>query len=60
MAKANLTQSVSAWLGRINSTDVPPTSVVAYNVGLLETKKGYSAYFIGADQYDETNGARLA
>ena len=56
MSKATLTQSVSAWLGRVSVTSAPPASVVAYNVGLLETKKGYSAYLIGADRYDERNG----
>jgi hypothetical protein len=29
---------------------------VAYNIGLLETPKGYSAYLIGADQFDERHG----
>ncbi|MGL4549577.1 MAG: hypothetical protein ACRC33_00205 [Gemmataceae bacterium] len=56
MAKATLTQIVSGWLGRVSAVGAPPASVVAYNVGLLETKKGYAAYLIGADRYDEADG----
>jgi hypothetical protein len=53
MAKAKTADVISAWLGRVCSAEPPPKSVVAYNVGLLESETGYTAYLIGADQYDE-------
>jgi hypothetical protein len=56
MAKATLAQSVSDWLGRVTAASTPPASVVAYNVGLLQTARGYSAYLVGADHYDERTG----
>lgn len=56
MATTTLTQRVCAWLERVSAASTPPASVVAYNVGLFETKKGYSAYLIGAERYDEQNG----
>lgn len=55
MAKPKTADVIAAWLGRICSTERPPTSVTAYNVGLLETTKGYTAYLIGAERYDEAN-----
>ena len=56
MAKAKTADVIPAWLGRVCSAEHPPESVVAYNVGLFETKKGYTAYLIGAGRYDEANG----
>jgi hypothetical protein len=56
VAKATLAEGVAAWLGRVTAASVPPASVVAYNVGLLETPRGYSAYLIGADHFDERSG----
>lgn len=41
------------WLRRICAGETPASSVVAFNVGLFETEDGYSAYMIGAEQYDE-------
>ncbi len=41
-----------AWLARICDEEEPPTSVVAFNVGLFETPEGYSAYLVGSDCYD--------
>lgn len=55
MAKLSVPQAVSSWLGRVCSAAGPPASVVAFNIGLFQTKKGFSAYFVGADQYDERN-----
>lgn len=55
MTKPKSAQVIAAWLGRICAAERPPSSVVAYNIGLFETKKGYTAYLIGADRYDETN-----
>jgi hypothetical protein len=34
------------------SAEAPPSSVVAFNIGLVETFAGYSAYLAGADRYD--------
>lgn len=42
-----------AWLGHVCSTERPPSSVVAFNIGLFEAPDGYSAYLAGADHYDE-------
>jgi hypothetical protein len=41
------------WLRRICSTEIPPDSIIAYNIGLFETAEGYSAYLVGAEHYDE-------
>lgn len=41
-----------AWLARICDEEEPPTSVVAFKVGLFETPDGYSAYLIGSTHYD--------
>lgn len=56
MAKPTVAEKVSAWLGRVVAAGNPPASVVAYNVGLLQTPKGFSAYLVGADRYDEDDG----
>jgi hypothetical protein len=56
MAKATAADVIRAWLGRVCSAERPPASVAAYNIGLFETKKGYTAYMVGADQYDEADG----
>jgi hypothetical protein len=56
MAKAKTADVISAWLGRVCAVERPPASVVAYNVGIFETKKGFTAYLIGADRYDEADG----
>jgi hypothetical protein len=53
MAKAKTADVIAVWLGRVCSAERPPKSVVAYNVGLFESEQGYTAYLIGADQYDE-------
>jgi hypothetical protein len=45
-------RNFSAWLARVCREERPPSSVVAYNLGLCETPDGYSAYLIGADRYD--------
>ena len=55
MARARAGEVISAWLSRICSTETPPPSVVAYNVGLFETTEGFSAYLMGAESYDKKN-----
>ena len=41
-----------AWLRRVCADEKPPRSVVAYNIGILETEQGYAAYLSGAASYD--------
>ena len=55
MSKASRAERVSTWLARVTTAKQPPGSIVAYNVGVTETPKGYSAYLIGAEQYDPAN-----
>ena len=55
MSDSRFQTAFAAWLRRVCSTENPPKSVVAYNIGLFETPDGFSAYLIGADQYDESN-----
>ena len=52
MVEARFVESLAAWLNRVNAVEQPPESVVAYNIGLLETPDGYSAYLMGADHFD--------
>jgi hypothetical protein len=47
-----LENAVLDWLRRVSTAEKPPQSVVAYNIGILETEEGYSAYLEGADLYD--------
>jgi len=52
----NTSETLHAWLDRVCSTESPPDSVVAYNIGLFETdKEEYSAYLIGSDRFDGTD-----
>jgi hypothetical protein len=44
-----------AWLNRIDRGNKPNSSIVAYNIGLFETENGFSAYLVGAEEYDENN-----
>jgi hypothetical protein len=42
------------WLGRVCRTEKPPSSIVAYNIGLFQTAdEGYSAYLVGATEFSE-------
>jgi len=43
------------WINEIVLTENPDKSIIAYNIGLIETKSGYSAYFMGAKKYDEND-----
>lgn len=43
------------WLNQIISNENPDEGIIAYNIGLIETDKGYSAYFMGARKYDEND-----
>lgn len=48
-----LEDSIHGWLSRIVISERPSKKVIAYNIGLLETEDGYSAYLIGAEEYDD-------
>lgn len=43
---------ITDWLRRVSSTESPPASVIAFNIGLFETEGGYSACLTGADHFD--------
>jgi hypothetical protein len=53
MKTKNFEADFHAWLGRVCGDEKPPSSLVAFSIGLLETPDGYSAYLVGADHYDE-------
>ena len=42
------------WLNNIEKQDgTPPDSVIAFNLGLMESDQGYMMYFVGAFEYSE-------
>lgn len=42
------------WLKNIEKQDgTPPDSVIAFNLGLMESDQGYMMYFVGAFEYSE-------
>jgi len=53
MADSVFQREFSAWLGRVCRGQQPPPSVKAFNIGLIETTDGYSAYLTGAREYSE-------
>jgi hypothetical protein len=56
MDSSRLAADVTAWLRRVTVAESPPPTVLAYNIGLFETEDGYSAYLVGAEQFDPTRG----
>jgi len=48
--------AVCDWLAAILEVESPPSSAVAFNVGLYETPDGFAAYLIGADHFDGESG----
>ncbi len=46
---------LTQWLERIVATEMPAPDVVAFNIGLLETDKGFTAYLVGSKSYDPNN-----
>jgi hypothetical protein len=44
-----------AWLRRVSATETPPSSVIAFNIGLFETDGGFMAYLVGAEHFDPEN-----
>ncbi|WP_299400465.1 hypothetical protein [Pelagibius sp.] len=45
-------KGLKAWLGRVVEAERPPTTVIAFNLGLFETEGGYCAYLTGAKRFD--------
>ena len=44
------------WLKNIEKQDgTPPDSVIAFNLGLMESDQGFMMYFVGAFEYSEDN-----
>jgi hypothetical protein len=42
------------WLNNIEKQDgIPPDSVIAFNLGLMESDQGFMMYFVGAFEYSE-------
>lgn len=46
--KKNCKDVFNDWMSQIVSNENPDEEIIAYNIGLIETEKGYSAYFMGA------------
>lgn len=44
--------ALTDWLLRVTATERPPSTIIAYHIGLFETADGYCAYLIGADRFD--------
>jgi hypothetical protein len=51
--KKNSQEIFNDWLNQIILNENPDKEIIAFNIGLIETEKGYSAYFMGARKYDE-------
>ncbi|MDQ3799223.1 MAG: hypothetical protein M3384_07225 [Acidobacteriota bacterium] len=43
------------WIARINRSESIPADLCAFNFGLIETEKSYSAYLTGAKTFDSEN-----
>ncbi|MWW26885.1 hypothetical protein [Algibacter lectus] len=42
------------WLFNIEKIDgIPPNSLIAFNLGLIESEQGFMIYFVGAFEYSE-------
>lgn len=50
-----LRNAIHDWLCRVVASEAPPSSIVAFNIGLFETPDGYSAYLAGCESYDPAN-----
>src|SRR5690606_14775285 len=44
----------NSWLMKMISLQIPD-GIIAFNIGLLESNKGFAAYFMGSKTYDEHN-----
>lgn len=56
MTEPQTIHELAKWLTRVCTSENPPNSVVAYNVGLFETSDGYTAYLAGAKRFDGIDG----
>lgn len=43
------------WLTKIIQNETPDSSIIAVNIGIFETKKGFQLYFAGFKDYDKDN-----
>jgi hypothetical protein len=55
LGAGSLDDMIVCWLQRLSSTEDPPPSVVAFNIGLFESNDGFSAYLAGSTRYDPGN-----
>ncbi|MCZ4696489.1 hypothetical protein DWB61_17690 [Ancylomarina euxinus] len=47
-------KEIIKWLNNIEKQDgTPPDSVIAFNLGLMESEQGFVKYFVGAFEYSE-------
>jgi len=47
-------KEIVEWLKNIENQDgTPPDSVIAFNLGLMESDQGFLMYFVGAFEYSE-------
>lgn len=53
--RKNSLSEFNKWMSRIVIKENPPNNIIAYNVGLIETRSGYSAYFMGSKSYNQNN-----
>ena len=44
--------TILEWLERLAASETPGTDIVAYNIGIFETERGYCAYLTGARHFD--------
>lgn len=45
-------QGFAEWLSRVVAAERPPTTIIAFNLGLFETEEGYCAHLTGATHFD--------
>ena len=47
-------KEIFEWLKNIEMQDgIPPDSVIAFNLGLMESDQGFMMYFVGAFEYSQ-------
>ncbi len=49
-----MNKEIIDWLNNIEKQDgTPPDSVIAFNLGLMESDQGFMMYFVGSFEYSE-------
>ena len=49
-------KEIVEWLNNIEKQDgIPPDSVIAFNLGLMESDQGFMMYLVGAFEYSEND-----